>query len=117
MVGLPDESLEEVDTTLGYALGEPFDRRFFTPLIPLPGTEVYRELQARHGFTRIDWAGYRYERPPYQIGQVPHHVLRQRLIRANLLAHLKETRGPRRLLSRRPWELAAKYAIRRTLRW
>jgi radical SAM superfamily enzyme YgiQ (UPF0313 family) len=117
MVGLPDETLEEVDCTLGYALSEPYDRRFFTPLIPLPGTEVYRELQEKHGFQRLDWAGYRYERPPFQIAAVPHHLLRQRLIRANLRAHLLETPGPRKLLSRRPWELAAKYAVRRALRW
>ncbi|MFH1464572.1 MAG: radical SAM protein [Pseudomonadota bacterium] len=117
MVGLPDETLEEVDTTIAYALSEPYDRRFFTPLIPLPGTEVYLDLQAREGFERIDWAAYRYERPPWQLGRAPHHLLRQRLIRANLMAHLAETPGPAKLLSRRPWEPAAKYAIRRTLRW
>ncbi len=117
MVGFPGETLEEVDMTIDYALSEPYDQRFFTPLIPLPGTEIYRQLQDEHGFERIDWANYRYERPPYQMGAVPHHVLRQRLIRANLVAHLKEARGHRKLASRRPWELAAKYAIRKALRW
>jgi anaerobic magnesium-protoporphyrin IX monomethyl ester cyclase len=117
MVGFPGESLDEVDITIDYALSEPYDQRFFTPLIPLPGTEVYAWLQQREGFERIDWANYRYERPPYEMSEVPHHLLRQRLIRANLLAHIKEAPGRRKLLSRRPWELAAKYVIRRTLRW
>jgi anaerobic magnesium-protoporphyrin IX monomethyl ester cyclase len=117
MVGFPGETLEEVDMTLEYAISEPYDQRFFTPLIPLPGTEVYRWLQQREGFERIDWAGYRYERPPYNMSEVPHHTLRQRLIRANLRAHLKEAPGRRKLMARRPWELAAKYAVRRALRW
>jgi anaerobic magnesium-protoporphyrin IX monomethyl ester cyclase len=117
MVGFPGETLEEVDITLEYALSEPYDQRFFTPLIPLPGTEVYAWLKQREGFERIDWATYRFERPPYNLSEVPPSVLRQRLIRANLRAHLREARGPRKLLSRRPWELAAKYAVRRALRW
>ncbi len=117
MVGFPGETLDEVNTTIDYALSEPYDQRFFTPLIPLPGTEVYQQLQRQHGFERIDWANYRFERPPYNLSDVPHHLMRQRLIRANLVAHVKETPGAKKLLSRRPWSLAVKYAVRKALRW
>ncbi len=117
MIGLPTETADEADETIAYALSEPYDQRFFNILIPLPGTQVYADLQRRVGFNRIDWARYRFAKPPYQLGRVPVPVLGRKIIKANLLAHLDEARGLAKVASPRPWELAAKYAVRRALSW
>ncbi len=117
MIGMPGETLDEVDMTLAYALEEPYDIRFFNVLIPLPGTEVYLDLQRQYGFNRIDWERYRFEKPPFRIGEVPIPALFRRLYKANMAAHFLESHGMGKVASPRPWSLAAKRVYRRVLNW
>ncbi len=117
MIGLPGETAPDVDLTIRYGLSEPYDKRFFSVLIPLPGTEIYEDLRREHGFERIDWEHFRFEKPPYQVGEVPIPVLFRKLYKANLLSHLKEAPGWRKLGSPFPWGLAARYAYRRLRNW
>lgn len=43
LIGLPTETIEEMHSTVDYALNMPFHRAVITPYIPLPGTPLFEQ--------------------------------------------------------------------------
>lgn len=58
MMGLPDETVEEVESTIALAASLPLDLAVFHPLRVTPGTEIYDDLvKAGVIYPRVDYAG------------------------------------------------------------
>ncbi len=102
MFGFPQETADDVKETIDFALAQHFDLLHFTHLLPLPGTEIYRDLQQQHQFRRLDWNNYTPKNPPYQMGALSSSALNRQIALANFKAHYHTTPGIKKLLARRP---------------
>jgi len=71
MLGFPGETKEEMKTSIAYAFSLGADRFDFTPCFPLPGTEVYRYLQAKFRIDRIEWSRFDINTSPYPLSALP----------------------------------------------
>lgn len=55
IIGYPGETREDIKMTIRFAKELGLDWAFFGNFIPLPGTEIYRELLKRNEIEAIDW--------------------------------------------------------------
>jgi len=63
MFGFPDETLEEMEQTLSFAMSLPFSARMFGICLPFPGTSSHGRLLEKHGIQRVDWGSYDFTKP------------------------------------------------------
>ncbi|MDP6522868.1 MAG: radical SAM protein [Kiritimatiellia bacterium] len=96
MFGFPGETVRDLKATAAFALREPFNDVSFSVCIPLPGTEIYRELQEKHGFDRIDWNSYNVTCPPYRVAEISPGLFFRLATMANGTAVLKNRNMPLR---------------------
>ena len=94
MFGFPGETVRDLRATAAFALREPFNNVSFSVCIPLPGTEIYRELQEKHGFDRIDWNSYSVNCPPYRVADISPGLVFRLATMANGTAVLKNGNMP-----------------------
>jgi anaerobic magnesium-protoporphyrin IX monomethyl ester cyclase len=70
LLGLPNESRDEMAQTVDLAFSLKLDDRYFTPCFPLPGTKVYAWLKERYQIPRIHWASFDPPTSPYPMSQL-----------------------------------------------
>lgn len=70
MLGFPDERLGDMLQTIRYAFGTGADQITFTPVLPLPGSAVFRKMQERHSLGEIQWSRYEELRSPYPLSRL-----------------------------------------------
>jgi radical SAM superfamily enzyme YgiQ (UPF0313 family) len=58
MLGFPDETKEDIEKTLAFSRELPLQRATFHSFIPLPGTEVWRQMEASGELDRVNWEKY-----------------------------------------------------------
>ena len=75
ILGFPGETKEDIETTLQFSRELPLQRAAFHSFIPLPGTEVWHEMEANHELDRVDWEKYFFWAGAY----VPQGMTRQEL--------------------------------------
>jgi len=68
MMGYPGETEQEINQTIDFALKLPLIRANFFIFLPLPGTEVYGELEKRYELGRVDWEHFYFSHPAYAYG-------------------------------------------------
>lgn len=55
LIGHPEETEDDIRKTMSLGLRLPLDRASFSPLMPLPGSEIYDEWKGRVDFDNVDW--------------------------------------------------------------
>ena len=58
ILGFPSETREDIEKTLQLSRELPLQRAAFHSFIPLPGTEIWREMEASGELDRVDWERY-----------------------------------------------------------
>lgn len=58
ILGFPGETREDIEKTIEFAKALPLQRATFHSFIPLPGTEVWRQMEASGELDRVDWERY-----------------------------------------------------------
>ena len=58
ILGFPGETREDIKKTLRFSRELPLQRATFHSFIPLPGTEVWRQMEASGELGRVDWERY-----------------------------------------------------------
>lgn len=116
ILGFPTETVDDVEKTLAFSRELPLQRATFHSFIPLPGTEVWREMEKNGELDRVDWERYFFWAGAY----VPEGMTRKQLKSFHRKAFLQFYLRPRIILQNlkflfRPrvaW-YAAKYLWRR----
>jgi anaerobic magnesium-protoporphyrin IX monomethyl ester cyclase len=116
MLGFPSETTEDIESTLRFSKELPIQRATFHSFIPLPGTDVWKEMEANGELDRVDWEKYFFWAGAY----VPEGLDRDQLRRYHRKAFLSFYFRPRIMLAnmkflRRPRVMkhALKYLWRR----
>ncbi len=58
IIGFPTETREDIEQTLRFARELPLHRAAFHSFIPLPGAEIWREMEREGELSRVDWDRY-----------------------------------------------------------
>jgi radical SAM superfamily enzyme YgiQ (UPF0313 family) len=77
IVGFPGETLDDIRETIEFAKELPLQRATFHSFIPLPGTEVWREMETSGELDRVDWERYFFWAGAYVPQGMDRHALRQ----------------------------------------
>jgi radical SAM superfamily enzyme YgiQ (UPF0313 family) len=116
ILGFPGETPEDIEKTIAFSQELPLQRATFHSFIPLPGTEVWRQMELSGELERVDWERYFFFSGAY----VPQGLKREDLVEFRRKAFLGFYLRPRIILEnmkflRRPRVLwyAAKYLWRR----
>lgn len=91
MFGFPDETVQEMNDTIQYALSLPFNAIGFAVCLPLPGTSSYEAVLQQNRIDHIDWSTYDFAKPKLlpckaSPGQVQRKILETKLLRRSSLA-------------------------------
>ena len=76
MMGYPGETEEEINQTIQFALSLPLIRANFFIFLPLPGTEVYKEMKKKRELEKVDWERFYFTHPVYTYGRLSVNKLR-----------------------------------------
>jgi radical SAM superfamily enzyme YgiQ (UPF0313 family) len=76
ILGFPGETREDIEKTIEFAKELPLQRATFHSFIPLPGTEVWHQMEASGELERVDWERYFFFSGAY----VPQGLTREELI-------------------------------------
>ncbi|MBF0542896.1 MAG: B12-binding domain-containing radical SAM protein [Candidatus Riflebacteria bacterium] len=60
IIGYPGETKKDIQKTIDFALSLPLNRVQFSNFLPLPGTEITKELQNSHNLERIPYEALHY---------------------------------------------------------
>lgn len=91
MLGFPDETKEEMNETLKFAMSLNLKRAQFAIFHPMPGSEIFDELKARGALKNIDWTKIK----PSEIACEPEGISAKELKRFQRKAFLKFHARPR----------------------
>jgi radical SAM superfamily enzyme YgiQ (UPF0313 family) len=58
ILGFPGETKDDIEKTLAFSRELPLQRATFHSFIPLPGTEVWRQMEKSGELERVDWEKY-----------------------------------------------------------
>jgi len=94
ILGFPSETKEDIETTIRFAKELPLTRATFHSFIPLPGTEVWHEMEASGELDRVDWERYFFWAGAY----VPQGMTRGELRKLHRKAFLSFYLRPRTIL-------------------
>lgn len=86
MFCFPDETDEEMEDTIKYALSLPFHSIFFGICQPFPGTSSYNAILRQQGIERIKWKDYDFKNPkilPCKVSlkKVKHKLFKMKVLR------------------------------------
>lgn len=84
ILGFPGERREDIEQTLRFSRELPLHRAAFHSFIPLPGTEVWSQMEASGELQRVDWERYFFWAGAY----VPQGMTRKELRRLHRKAFL-----------------------------
>jgi radical SAM superfamily enzyme YgiQ (UPF0313 family) len=111
ILGFPGETRDDIEKTLAFSRELPLQRATFHSFIPLPGTEVWRQMDANGELDRVDWERYFFWAGAY----VPHGITRKELKNLHRKAFLLFYIRPRIILQNLKFLLrprVAWYALR-----
>ena len=106
VIGLPEESEEQIRQTARFARSLPLDHAQFSVFLPLPGTEYFDSYVQKVGFEAVPWKNF-YTTDPVQwpggipvarLGQLQRRAFFTFYFRSRIFLNiLRELRGPRHL--------------------
>lgn len=94
ILGFPTETAADIETTIRFSQELPLTRATFHSFIPLPGTEVWKEMELSGELDRVDWERYFFWAGAY----VPTGLTREELRRLHRKAFLSFYLRPRAIL-------------------
>jgi anaerobic magnesium-protoporphyrin IX monomethyl ester cyclase len=94
ILGFPSETREDIEKTIEFSKELPLQRATFHSFIPLPGTEVWQEMEKNGELERVDWENYFFWAGAY----VPQGMTREELREMHRKAFLGFYFRPRVLL-------------------
>jgi len=65
IMGYPGETKKEINETIKFALRLPLIRANFFIFLPLPGTEIYKQLETSMELANVDWEHFYFTHPVY----------------------------------------------------
>jgi anaerobic magnesium-protoporphyrin IX monomethyl ester cyclase len=89
MLGFPGETSEDIEKTLKFSRELPLHRATFHSFIPLPGTELWREMEANGELENVDWNRYFFWAGAYVPRGLTHKDLKKYHRKAFLLFYLR----------------------------
>lgn len=101
ILGFPSETVDDIEETLRFSRELPLQRAAFHSFIPLPGTEVWRQMQADGELDRVDWEKYFFWAGAY----VPQGMTRQQLRKLHRTAFRRFYLRPRIIWQNLRWLL------------
>jgi anaerobic magnesium-protoporphyrin IX monomethyl ester cyclase len=111
ILGFPSETREDIEKTLRFSRELPLQRATFHSFIPLPGTEIWREMETSGELDQVDWERYFFWAGAY----VPQGMTRKELKSLHRKAFLLFYLRPRIILQNLKFMLrprVAWYALR-----
>lgn len=63
MFGFPDETVQEMNDTIKFALSLPFHSIYYCICLPLPGTSSYNSILNQKNISRMDWQTFNFSKP------------------------------------------------------
>ena len=106
VIGLPEESAEQIRQTARFARSLPLDHAQFSVFLPLPGTAYFDSYVQKVGFEAVPWKNF-YTTDPVQwpggipvarLGQLQRRAFSSFYFRPRVFLNiLRELRGPRHL--------------------
>lgn len=94
ILGFPGETRDDIEKTLQFSRELPLQRATFHSFIPLPGTQVWQEMEASGELSRVDWERYFFWAGAY----VPQELTRKELRNLHRKAFLRFYMRPRIIL-------------------
>jgi len=85
VLGFPTETLEEIRRTISFSLELPLIRANYFDFLPLPGTDIYKELLETGELANVDWDHFLFMSAPY----VPKGITRNQLRNLQRLAFVR----------------------------
>jgi len=76
ILGFPGETREDIEETIKFSRELPLQRAAFHSFIPLPGTEVWKEMEKNGELDRVDWERYFFWAGAYVPQGMDRHTLR-----------------------------------------
>lgn len=105
IIGFPNEGRREIDHTLKFLKEIKADLANFHMLIPLPGTEIYRELDAKGYILDRDWSRFVFHNhPPYRTDHLSPEEIFREYKRAYRLYHMRPAYIFSRLVRIKSWQ-------------
>ena len=101
ILGFPTETVDDIEETLRFSRELPLQRAAFHSFIPLPGTEVWRQMKADGELDRVDWEKYFFWAGAY----VPQGMTRQELRKLHRTAFRRFYLRPRIIWQNLRWLL------------
>lgn len=89
ILGFPGETFEDIEKTIAFANELPIQRATFHSFIPLPGTEVWQQMEQSGELDRTDWERYFYWAGAYVPQGLTRHELRRLHRKAFLSFYLR----------------------------
>lgn len=89
MMGYPGETEEEINMTIDFALSLPLIRANFFIFLPLPGTEIYKQLAKADELNGIDWEHFYFTHAAYTTNRLSVMNLRNLQRKAFFLFYLR----------------------------
>lgn len=89
MLGFPGETREDIEKTLRFSRELPLQRATFHAFIPLPGTEVWQEMENNGELARVDWEHYFFWAGAYVPQGLTHKELKNLHRKAFFLFYLR----------------------------
>jgi len=101
ILGFPTETEQDIRETLAFSRELPLQRAAFHSFIPLPGTEIWREMETTGELERVDWEKYFFWAGAY----VPQGLTRELLRKLHREAFVKFYLRPRIIWQNLKWLL------------
>lgn len=107
IIGYPTETKEDIEKTIAFATALPLEGAHFSSFLPLPGTEITRQLLHDGELSAITYSRLFYSKIPYHPPAVSHADIGKLIRRAYLAFYLRpaimvkligQIRSPRHLL-------------------
>lgn len=98
MFGFPDETTEQIEDTIKYALSLWCYSTKFCICLPLPGTSSYNAVLKQQGIDRIDWNTYDFSNPNLLPCKASPRQVQHKLLKTKILQRSKLVRRLYRLM-------------------
>ncbi len=89
LIGYPEETMEDLKKTLELALALPIDKASFSPVMPLPGSELYQKWLERTNTKEVDWNKFLYYQIVPGVSDIDPGILKRYLKEALIKFYLR----------------------------
>ncbi|MFH1190120.1 MAG: radical SAM protein [Candidatus Omnitrophota bacterium] len=89
LMGHPEETVEDIEKSIEFALRLRIDRASFSPIMPLPGSAIYEEWKRKIDIGGVDWHKFLYYQFVPSVSPIGTEVLERLLKKANMRFYMR----------------------------